>query len=353
MLAPKSLEFKKSMAPDLPLSLELVILTPSYKRSKQMPSYAFFKNKFVPLAEAKIGVLTHALHYGTACFEGIRGNWNTEEEQLYIFRCAEHYQRLLDSCKLLKITLPYSLDKLCHLTVELLQKSGYKEDVYMRPLAYKSSEALGVRLHGLEDDLLILVTTFGPYLDAKNGIKCCVSSWIRPDDNMIPPRGKITGIYVNNAFAKTEAIENGFQEGIMLTSDGYVSEGSGENIFLVIDGKLVTPGTHDRILIGITRDTVIRLAKNELGIETVERHVDRSELYIAEECFLTGTAAHITPVVEIDHRKVADGKIGKLTKQLQKLYFDAEFGKNKKYLHWCTPVYTKPARSAKTRSRAR
>ncbi len=215
-----------------------------------MPSYAFFKKKFVPTSEAKVGVLTHALHYGTACFEGIRGNWNSDEKQLYIFRCPEHYKRLQDSCKLLKINLPYSVDDLCQLSVELVKKSGFKEDVYIRPLAYKSSEALGVRLHGLEDDLMILVTTFGPYLDSTNGIKCCVSSWIRPDDDMIPARGKITGIYVNNAFAKTEAIENGFQEAIMLTSDGYVSEGSGENIFLVIDGKLVTPTTYDRILIG-------------------------------------------------------------------------------------------------------
>jgi branched-chain amino acid aminotransferase len=310
-----------------------------------MPSYAFFKKKFVPLPEAKVGVLTHALHYGTACFEGIRGNWNSDEKQLYIFRCPEHYKRLLDNCKMLKINIPYPVDELCQLTVELVQRSEFKEDVYIRPLAYKSSEALGVRLHGLEDDIMILVTTFGPYLDATNGIKCCVSSWIRPDDNMIPARGKITGIYVNNAFAKTEAIENGFQEAIMLTSDGYVSEGSGENIFIVTNGKLVTPGCYDRILMGITRDTVIKLARNELGIETVERHIDRSELYSADEVFLTGTAAHVTPVVEIDHRKVGDGKIGKLTKKLQKLYFDVEFGRNKKYLYWCMPVYTKTRRA--------
>jgi branched-chain amino acid aminotransferase len=318
-----------------------------------MSSYAFFKKKFVPLAEAKLGLLTHALHYGTACFEGIRGNWNSQDEQLYIFRCQEHYARLLNNCKMLKINLPHSVDELCRLTVELLQKSRYKEDVYIRPLAYKSSEALGVRLHGLEDDIFIVVTTFGPYLDATNGIKCCVSSWVRPDDNMIPARGKITGIYVNNALAKTEAIENGFQEAIMLTSDSYVSEGSGENIFLVTDGKLATPPCYDRILMGITRDAVMKLAKNELNIETIERHVDRSELYLADEVFLTGTAAHITPVVEIDHRKVADGKIGKLTKKLQKLYFDVEFGRNKKYLKWCTPVYPRQARGAKTKSRTR
>ena len=318
-----------------------------------MPPYAFFKSEFIPLSEARIGIMTHALHYGTACFEGIRGNWNSEEEQIYLFRCQDHYQRLANSCKLLKINLSYSVDELCRLTIELVQRSEYREDVYLRPLAYKSSEAFGVRLHNLEDNFLIIVTTFGPYLDASNGIRCCISSWRRIDDNMIPPRGKITGLYVNNAFAKTEAIENGFDEAIMLTSDGHVSEGSGENIFLVIDGKLVTPSCYDRILMGITRDSVIKLANKELGIETIERHVDRSELYIAEECFLTGTAAHITPVVEIDHRKVGDGKIGKLTKQLQDLYFDVEFGRNKKYLHWCTPTYTKQFRGSKTSSRAR
>ena len=352
MLALNSLEFKEHPN-DLSLPPKLVILSTSIKRSVAMPPYAFFKKKFVPVSEAKIGIMTHALHYGTACFEGIRCNWNEEDKQLYIFRCAEHYERLLNNCKLIKINVPYSVDELCRLTVELIRKSGFKEDVYVRPLAYKSTEAFGVKLHGLEDDLCIVVTTFGAYLDDKNGIRCCVSSWIRPDDNMIPPRGKITGIYVNNALAKTEAIENGFQEGIMLTSDGYVSEGSGENLFLVTNGKLVTPASYDRILMGITRDTVIKLAKNELGLATEERHIDRSELYLAQECFLTGTAAHVTPVVEIDHRKIGDGKIGKITKQMQKLYFDVEFGRNKKYLKWCTPVYIRQARATKAKSRSR
>lgn len=310
-----------------------------------MPPYAFLNNQFVPLSEAKISIMTHALHYGTACFEGIRGNWNDKDEQLYIFRCQDHYQRLINNCKLLKIDLTYSIDELCQLTTELIQRSGYQEDVYLRPLAYKSSEALGVRLHGLEDDFLMLVTTFGPYLDLEKGIRCSVSSWKRIDDNMIPPRGKITGLYVNNALAKTEAVENGFDEAILLTPEGHVSEGSGENIFLVIDGQLVTPPCYDKILMGITRDTVINLAKNDLGVETVERHVERSELYIAEECFLTGTAAHVTPVVEVDRRKVGTGAIGKLTKELQQLYFDVERGVNKKYHHWCTPAYTKVARA--------
>jgi branched-chain amino acid aminotransferase len=310
-----------------------------------MPPYAYFKREFIPLSEAKIGVMTHALHYGTACFEGIRGNWNEEDQQLYIFRCPEHYQRLSNSARLLKIELQHSVEELCDITVELVRRSGYKEDVYLRPLAYKSSEAFGVRLHGLEDDLTILATTFGPYLDVENGIKCCTSSWRRIDDHMIPPRGKICGIYVNNALAKTEAVENGFDEAILLTTDGHVSEGSGENIFLVIDGKLVTPASYDRILMGITRDTVMRLASKELGIETEERHVDRSELYLADEVFLTGTAAHVTPVVEIDHRTIGNRKTGKLTAQLQKLYFDAEHGRAREYLHWCTPAYAKAARA--------
>jgi branched-chain amino acid aminotransferase len=214
----------------------------------------------------------------------------------------------------------------------------FEEDVYVRPLAYKSAERLGVRLHDVEDDFLAFVIPWGPYLDVDKA-RCGISSWRRPDYNVIPPNAKITGLYANNALAKSEAIENGFDEAIMLTPDGHVSEGSGENIFLVIDGKLVTPATYSNILMGITRDTVIKLAQNELGIETIERPVDRSELYIADECFLTGTAAHITPVAEIDHRKIGSGEIGEITKRLQQLYFEVIRGNNPKYLDWCTPVY--------------
>lgn len=303
-----------------------------------MPSYAFFQKQFVPLAEAKLGVMTHALHYGTAIFEGIRGNWNSTRKQVYLFRLKEHYERLLRGCRLLKMDIPYSLDQLCATTVELVKKCGFKEDIYIRPLAYKSSQSLGVRLHDLEADLLIFAIPWGPYLDMDKA-KCCVSSWRRPDDNVNPPQVKSTGIYINNALAKTEAISNGFDEAIMLTPDGHVSEGSGENIFLVIEGKLVTPPTYNNILMGITRNTVITVAKNELGIETVERPVDRCELYTAKECFLTGTAAHITPVGEIDHRKVDSGEIGEITGKLQKLYFEVIRGDNPKYMSWCTPVY--------------
>ena len=305
-----------------------------------MPSYAYFHKQFMPLSEAKIGVMTQSLHYGTAIFEGIRGNWNSEQQQTYLFRLKEHYERLHNGCRVLKINLSYSIDELSQITIELVKRCGFQEDIYIRPLAYKSSEALGVRLHDLEDDFLAFVIPWGPYLDVDKA-KCGVSSWRRPDDNAIPPQVKITGLYINNALAKTEAIENGFDEAIMLTPDGYVSEGSGENIFLVIDGKLVTPASYNNILMGITRDTVIKLAQNELGIETIERPIDRSELYTAEECFLTGTAAHITPVAEIDRRNVGNGEIGEIASSLQKIYSQVIRGNNPKYLDWCTPVYQK------------
>jgi branched-chain amino acid aminotransferase len=303
-----------------------------------MPSYAYFHKQFVPLSEAKIGVMTHCLHYGTAVFEGIRGNWNSQKKQIYLFRLKEHYQRLFDGCQLLQIDLPYTMDELCQITMEVVTRCGFQEDIYVRPLAYKSSESLGVRLHDLDNDFLVFAIPWGPYLDIDKA-RCVVSSWRRPDDNVIPPQAKITGLYINNALAKTEAISNGFDEAIMLTSDGYVSEGSGENIFLVIDGKLVTPASYSSILTGITRNTVIELAQNELGIETAERQIDRSELYSAEECFFTGTAAHITPIGEIDHRQIGSGEPGEITKRLQQIYFEVIKGNNPKYLDWCTPVY--------------
>ena len=305
-----------------------------------MPSYAFFKNQFVPLVDAKINVMTQALHYGTAIFEGIRGNWNSQEKQIYLFRLKEHYQRLLDGCKVIRIRLPYTVDELCQTSVELAQKCGFEEDIYVRPVAYKSSEALGVRVHDISDDYVVFIIPWGRYLDVDKA-RCVVSSWQRPGNNAAPPQAKIMGNYATNALAKSDAIESGFDEAIMLSPDGYVSEGSGENIFLVKDGKLVTPAIYNNILPGITRDSVIKLARNELGLETMERPVVRGELYTADECFLTGTAAHVTPVSEIDHRQIGDGEIGEITKKLQKIYAEVIRGENHKYLDWCTPVYKK------------
>lgn len=301
-----------------------------------MPSFAYFENKIVPLEEAQLNVMTNFLHYGTGVFEGIRGNWNSEERQIYIFRLREHYERLLRGCRILRIDLPQTVDELCKITIDVVAKCGFEEDIYIRPLAYKSAEALGVRLHDVASDFMVFAFPWGNYLPET--VRCSVSTWRFPSE---VPREKLTGLYVTNALAKSEAIENGFDEAIMLTPQGYVAEGSGENIFLVRDGRLITPAGYDGILMGITRNTVIDIARDELGMETVERHVDRVELYNSDEVFLTGTAAHITPVAEIDRRKVANGKVGPVTGKLQDIYSAAIRGGNPKYKSWCTPAYKK------------
>ena len=299
-------------------------------------AYAFFQGGYVPLSEAKVGIMTHALHYGTGIFEGIRGNWNSEKEVTYIFRLREHYERLLRGCRLLMIDIPYSLEDLCNITVELVERCGYTEDLYIRPLAYKSAERVAnLKLQDLDNDFCLIAVPFGSYLGT-DILRCCTSSWRRVDDPMIPARFKISGIYVNSILAKTEATLAGFDEAIILNQDGHVCEGSGENIFLAIDGKLYTPPLEDNVLPGITRDTVMQLAQSELGIEVTERTIDRSEIYMADECFLTGTAAHLTPVVEVDNRKIHDGAVGPISEKLQKMYFDIVVGKDPKYIHWCT-----------------
>ena len=242
-------------------------------------SFAYFRKRIVPLEEAKVGIMTHALNYGTGCFEGIRGNWNEQHEQIYLFRIRDHYERLLRSARILRIEIQESVEELCEITVDVVRRSGFTEDIYIRPLAYKSGEVIGVRLHDIEDDLNIFVAPFGAYLNADAGIRCCTSSWRRVPDTSMPARAKPTGIYLNSALAKTEAADYGCDEAIMLTQEGNVSEGSGENIFLFSNGQLVTPSPAEGILIGITRDTVMQLAREELDIETVERQIPRSELY--------------------------------------------------------------------------
>jgi branched-chain amino acid aminotransferase len=282
--------------------------------------------------------MTHALHYGTAVFEGIRGNWNEEQGVVNIFRLREHYERLLRGCRLLMLNIPYSLEELCNITVELVERNGHRQDIYIRPLAYKSAELVAnLKLQELESDFTLITVPFGNYLGSDT-LRCCTSSWRRVDDPMIPARLKISGIYVNSILAKTEATLAGFDEAIILNHDGHVCEGSGENLFMAVNGRLHTPILEDNALPGITRDTVIQLAQSELGLEVVERSIDRSELYLADEVFLTGTAAHLTPVVELDNRPVADGKSGPISSKLQKLYFDIVVGRNLKYQHWCTPA---------------
>ena len=292
-----------------------------------MPAVAFLNGEYVPLSEAKVGIMTHALHYGTAAFEGIRGNWNATDGQMYVFKLREHYERMAQGCKMLWIKLPYSVEELCAITVEVLERSGFQQDVYIRPMAYKAEEKVAnLNLKELGDGFFCLAIPFGSYIESEGAISCCVASWRRIDDTMVPPRFKLGGLYLNSILAKTDALASGFDEAIMLNQDGHVCEGTGENIFLVYGNTLVTPTLESNVLPGITRATVIELARKELGLTVEERLVDRSELYTAEEVFLSGTAAHIQGVGSVDHRLVGDGEIGPVTGKLQTAYFDIVHG---------------------------
>ncbi len=303
--------------------------------------YAFFEGGFVPIESANINIKTNSFHYGTAIFEGLRAYWNEKEEQLYILFAYEHYERLLRNARALFMELPYSVEDLVGITKELLVRNGIRQDVYIRPIVYFKDLALTPKLIGYTPEIAIYTYNFGRYLDTSQGIRVKVSSWRRNDDNSIPSRWKVAGAYINSALAKTEALMAGYDEAILLNSQGYVSEGSGENIFLIREGKAITPAYNEHILEGITRRAVTTLLKDELLVGVEERTIARSELYVAEEIFLTGTAAEITPVVEVDNRKVGSGKTGEVTSQLQEIYFRAVRGEIARYRGWLTPVYEK------------
>jgi branched-chain amino acid aminotransferase len=302
-------------------------------------AWAYFNGAFVPLRDAKVSVLTHALNYGTGVFEGIRAYWNEQHGQLYGLHLIEHYQRLHRSCKVMRLDLEPTPERLVEITLELLRRNDFREDAYVRPLVYKSDEIIGVRLHDLHTAFTVFAVPFGTYIEIDRGISCGVSSWRRVDDNAIPARSKITGSYVNAALAKTEAQEAGFDEAIVLTNDGHVSEGSAENLFMVRNGTLITPPVTDNILEGIVRQSVMRIA-GDLGIPVEVRSIDRTELYIADELFLCGTGAQLAPVTSVDHRPVGDGAVGSLTKQLSTVYFAAVHGDDPRYKEWVTPVHT-------------
>jgi branched-chain amino acid aminotransferase len=304
-----------------------------------LPQYAFFDGRIVPYSEAKVGVMTHSLNYGTGCFGGIRGYWNDEEEQLFIFRPFDHYRRFLQSAKLLCMDLGYDEEDLTNITLQLIRTEGFRQDCYIRPLAYKADEIIGVKLNGLRDALTIFGVPFGRYVENEEGAHVTISSWRRVDDNAIPARGKITGSYVNSAFVKTDALMAGFDEAIVLNQDGHVSEGSAENLFMLRDGLVVTPPGNDNILQGITRRTLIRLLRDEMGLEVMERSIDRTELYLAEELWFSGTGVQIAAITRIDHRPVADGKMGPVVRELRDLFFDVVRGRHPKYRRWCMPVY--------------
>lgn len=305
-----------------------------------MASHAFFEGEFVPIENAAVNIRTHAFNYGTGVFGGLRGYWNDDEEQLYVFRIEDHYRRFLDSCKFLLLDIPFSVQELKDITVELLRREGYKQDCYCRPLAYKADEQIGVKLHDLRSEFALFAEPFGAYLKREEGTKVTVSSWRRIDDNAIPARGKIVGTYVNSALIKTDAVQAGYDDAIVLSQDGHVSEGSAMNLFMVRNGTLVTSPVTANILEGITRRTMMYLAREELGMDVEVREIDRTELYVADELFFCGTGVQVAAITEVDHRPIGDGTMGPVVSKVRKLYFDIVRGNVDKYRErWCTPIY--------------
>ena len=311
-----------------------------------LPAYAYFQGKIVPYGEAKIGVMTHALNYGTGCFGGIRAYWNDDEQQLFMFRPHDHFHRFLQSARIMLMDLGLNEDELVNIALDLLRAEDLRQDIYMRPLAYKADEIIGVRLHNLRSDLSIVAIPYGRYMDNEEGIHATISSWRRVSDDAIPARGKITGSYANSAFIKTDAMLAGYDEAIALNQDGHVAEGSAENFFMLRNGVVITPPVTDNVLEGITRRTIITLVRDELGMDVLERSIDRSELYLADEMWLCGTGVQIAAISQIDHRPVGAGGMGPVAGELRELYFDVVRGRAPKYRHWNTPVFVKEASAA-------
>ncbi len=301
--------------------------------------YAYFEGRIVHMSEAKVSIATHALHYGTACFEGIRGYWNTQQQQLYLLKLREHYQRMAHSCNVLRIQPKESIDDLCRITVELVRKHGYRQDVYVRPLAYKATRTIKLALTSLEDATAIYTFPMGNYVDISAGLNVCTSSWRRANSNAMPVRAKVTGAYINSSLAVDDATAAGFDEAIMLTHDGTVSEGSSCNLFILRNGKLATPALSEDILEGVTRNALIDMLRSDFAMVVEERRIDRTELYASDEIFLCGTGVQVSPVASVDHRLVGTGRPGPLSMKLQAAYLAACRGENEQYRSWVTPVY--------------
>jgi branched-chain amino acid aminotransferase len=302
---------------------------------------AYLDGRFVPIDEAKISIATHAFNYGTGCFEGIRGYWSEERDQVYLVKLQQHFRRLLNSARLFRIDVGKSIEELCDMAVELVRRGEYREDVYIRPIAYKASPVIRVGLLNLEDAFCCYAAPMGEYHDIHHGLSVTVSGWRRNDDNAIPSRAKATGGYLNAALAIADAQDAGFDEAILLTGDGHVSEASSANLFLVANGRLVTPEVADDILVGITRGAVMEVA-GALDVPVDERRIDRTELYSSDEMFLCGTGVQVAPVTSVDGRAVGEGKMGEVTSAVQDLYLSAVHGEVEQFLDWLTPVYADP-----------
>ncbi|MBN8203119.1 branched-chain amino acid transaminase [Bacillus sp. NTK034] len=299
--------------------------------------YVFDQGEILDESKVSVSIRNKGLNYGLGCFEGIRAYWNEYQKQLFIFRIWDHYKRLNESGNSLHIQVPYTPIQLIKWTIQLLRQNNVREDVYIRPMCFKGANTLRPDLTDPFNRVTIYCTAFE--YKPKPALKVCVSSWSRTGNNMIPPQAKSTGNYLNSGLATTDALLNGFDEAIFLTDEGNVSEGPGENIFIVKNNRLITPPISDNILAGITRDTVIQIAKNHLFLSVSEHSLSRTELYSADEVFFTGTAIEIKPIINIDHRKIGKGIEGDLTKKIRFHYENIVRGNNPHYLSYCTPVY--------------
>ncbi|MCB1145617.1 MAG: branched-chain amino acid transaminase [Leptospiraceae bacterium] len=302
----------------------------------EMPCY--FQGRYVPLKDANINIRTHAMQYGTAVFGGIRGYWNAEKKNLYVFRLHDHWQRLRQSGKIMQMHWQMEFEEFEQIVLKILRDGNWQCNVYLRPVIYKNALELSPRLHNVTDDFSVYAIPLNDYLDTRNGLKVCVSSWTRISDNQIPTRAKATGGYINSALAKSEAIQNGFDEAIFLDVHGNVSEGSAENLFIVRNGKLITATVTDSILEGITRRSILEIAQN-LGIVVIERPISRTELYVADEAFFSGTGVQVAWISSVDRRTIGSGTIGALTEKLQNTFFKIVTGEDAAYSKWQTSVY--------------
>ncbi|MEO5703931.1 MAG: branched-chain amino acid transaminase [Candidatus Limnocylindrales bacterium] len=298
---------------------------------------AYFEGDYIALRDAKVSVMTHSFMYGTAVFEGIRAYWNADQGVLYGLKLREHMERIRRNAGMLLMTDLPPIDELVRVVVETIRRNDFRQDAYIRPCFYKSGLSVGVRLHNLPHELVVLAVPFGNYIDVDKGVRIMTSTWRRNADDALPARGKIVGGYVNMAFQKSEAELNGFDEALVLTPDGHASEASAANMFVVRDGLLLTPPVSDDILEGVTRRAILELAE-AFSIPVEVRSIDRSEIYVADEMFLCGTGVQLSPVIELDHRPIAGGAIGPITKQLHEAYFAAVRGNDKRFMHWLTPV---------------
>ncbi len=305
------------------------------------PQYVWMDGRYVPWDQANLHVTTHALHYGTGVFEGVRGYWNEEEKNVFLFRVADHVSRLFYSAKVYRMDIPLSSGEMVDLCAKIVAKNEIRETCYLRPVVYRGEGPFGLNPFKNPVRVFAYVLPFGRYLgkDAlEKGVRVTFSSWERISPRALPPEVKACGQYINSVLAKMEAVENGYDEAILLDHRGFVSEGSGENVFGVRNGSVYTPPLTASILPGITRNTVIQLLE-EAGTCVFQIDITRSQLLGMDEVFMVGTAGEVTPITEIDHIKIGDGSCGPVTREAQRVYFDVVMGRNERHRDWLTPVY--------------